>query len=137
MGASIRAKSFVCLVAAELFRHRLENAQFGEGLFDPAFAVPELVVACAQVQVDPWADVGADRLGVFDAGLARTVLVLTQLCDGLVDRGLPDLVRTFDDRHSGAEVDSGVADCSVVDEANGMKSHEPLLANRKSRPSAS
>jgi hypothetical protein len=70
-----RQEPFVCLVAAELFGDGLENVQLGEGLPDPAFAVPDLVVPGAQVQFDLGSDIGADRLGVFDAGLAGAVLV--------------------------------------------------------------
>ena len=121
---------FVGLVAADLLRDGLQDVQLGEGLPQPAFAVPDLVLSRAQVQFDLGSDIGADRLGVLDAGFPRPGLVRAQLCDGLVDRGLADLVRPFDDRHAGAEVDGGIRDAAVVDEGDGMESHEPLLANR-------
>ena len=65
-----REEPVVCVIAAQLLGRGPDDAEFGEGLFDPPFPILELIVTGAQVQFHLWPDVKADRLGLFDAGLA-------------------------------------------------------------------
>jgi hypothetical protein len=52
-----RQEPFMCFDSAELFGDRRENIQFGEGLFEPALPIADLVVAGGQVQLDLRPDV--------------------------------------------------------------------------------